>query len=261
MDGFILRILENDSCRLISHVNQDNQGTFLRALLFDLRCCGGAVGLPLPEGRRTCFGHGPCAKMWSSTHVWKAEALYPNWIKLAGAATRNHMRPQAITRKSQEITGGHTRISGLVDARKFTYDTWQQDVLVRSTRKFCGYLVPETILHHEVVESWEPMWYTWTAVPSLGTIGTQGNPGEAKDGVFPPSSGQQDVFDKAGIGWGSDVRGYLGTWLPSLGMKVWQHVKLHENYLGFDLTPTKLNNCNPSVLFPLDCLDFSDQRQ
>ena len=69
MGGFILRILENDSCRLISHVNQDNQGTFLRALLFDLRCCGGAVGLPLPEGRRTCFGHGPCAKMWSSTHV------------------------------------------------------------------------------------------------------------------------------------------------------------------------------------------------
>lgn len=102
------------------------------------------------------------------------------------------------------------------------------------------------------------MWYPWTdAVPPLGL----GNPGEAKDGVFPPSSGQQDVFDKAGIGWGSDVKGDLGTWLPSLGMKVWQHVKLHENYLSFDLTPTKLNNCNPSVLFPLDCLDFSDQRQ
>ena len=97
---------------------------------------------------------------------------------------------------------------------------------------------------YEVVESWEPMWYPWTdAVPPLGL----GNPGEAKDGVFPPSSGQQDVFDKAGIGWGSDVRGDLGTWLPSLGMKVWQHVKLHENYLSFDLTPTKLNNCNPSV--------------
>ena len=75
---------------------------------------------------------------------------------------------------------------------------------------------PEPILHHHEVETWTDIvqhWH-WATRPSLRIEKVDSRPrAQAKDGVFPPSSGQQDVFDKAGIGWGSDVTEYL-VYLP-----------------------------------------------